>query len=276
MINVREKSTTSRENRSMSFPKRILVDIVVLSVFVIVFVEFYNPNNSPLPLQISQQPKRILLDQEIELNWERQHVDDLQQTLRGVSESQAALVQLNVRMERKLKEMELKLEYEENELLKAQLQALVRSNLADVPAARGGGGVEASQKNLRGGGAFRNGDVVQIRGTASAAPWKIQRCNEDGTYDLIRATDGEVTSSVRQDILSLYKPYDIGSEALCNIGSYGSGHAEFVPCSILHYSPRSSEGPVVLQGKYKVRIYNREGELDREATLPLWKVTKSP
>mmetsp|Transcript_4761 Transcript_4761/g.9718 ORF Transcript_4761/g.9718 Transcript_4761/m.9718 type:complete len:167 (+) Transcript_4761:168-668(+) len=164
MINVREKSTTSRENRSMSFPKRILVDIVVLSVFVIVFVEFYNPNNSPLPLQISQQPKRILLDQEIELNWERQHVDDLQQTLRGVSESQAALVQLNVRMERKLKEMELKLEYEENELLKAQLQALVRSNLADVPAARGGGGVEASQKNLRGGGAFRNGDVVQIRG----------------------------------------------------------------------------------------------------------------
>mmetsp|Transcript_1717 Transcript_1717/g.3313 ORF Transcript_1717/g.3313 Transcript_1717/m.3313 type:complete len:264 (-) Transcript_1717:131-922(-) len=263
----------------MSIHKYILVDIAIAIAIAFGFVKFYAPINPSTPYDLSQQPNRFSTDQELELelNWERQHVEELQQHLGKFSESQDALLQLKVRMERRLKEIEHKLEHEENALLKAQLQSLGRINPSKDSSKSEGGAVDnPSTSNLRGGVALRIGDVVQIRGTASSAPWKIQRHNEDETYDLIRATDGEVTSSVRQDILSLYKPYDIGSEALCNIGSYGSGHAEFVPCSILHYSPRSSEGPVVLQGKYKVRIYNREGELDREATLPLWKVTKSP
>mmetsp|Transcript_16752 Transcript_16752/g.34869 ORF Transcript_16752/g.34869 Transcript_16752/m.34869 type:complete len:286 (-) Transcript_16752:180-1037(-) len=277
MINVREKSTTSRENRSMSFPKRILVDIVVLSVFVIVFVEFYNPNNSPLPLQISQQPKRILLDQEIELNWERQHVDDLQQTLRGVSESQAALVQLNVRMERKLKEMELKLAYEENALLEAQTRALrQRSAAAAAPDATEktvSSNDAPNTSNLRRKGTLQVGDVVQIRGASTAAPWKIEKRLPDGTYEIVRATDGQKSTSVRGDVLSHYVPYQTGMEAACNVGSFD--RVELVPCIVLEYFPRTRRGPLMLQGDYKVRIPGTEEyPFDEQRTFPVWKVMR--
>ncbi len=271
-----DKSTPSSENRSTTILKHILIDIALAGAIAFGFVKFHTPINSSPFYDFSAQSNRILQDQEIELNWERQHVFDLQRTLGKVSESQQALVQLNVRMERKLKELELKLAAEENALLKAKLQALGRKNSAADFIETNGRAVDESTSNLRGGGTFRVGDVVQIRGTASAAPWKIQSRNQDGTYCVIQTTDGEVTSSVRQDNLSLYEPYDIGSEALCNMGTYGSGHVDFVPCSILQYSPLLTKRPTVLQGKYKVRIYEREGDVERFSMLPMWEVTKRP
>ncbi len=91
MIDVMRKSTPSSRTPPLSIQKRVLLDIIVLSVLAIVFVKFYNPIHSALPPKFSEQSNRILQDQEIELNWERQHVFDLQQTLGKVSESQKAL-----------------------------------------------------------------------------------------------------------------------------------------------------------------------------------------
>ncbi len=270
------KSTQSSETRSTTILKYILVDIAVAVAIAFGFVKFYRPINSSLVYDLSEQSNRILQDQEIELNWERQHVLDLQQSVTNMSESQHALVQLNVRMEMKLKELELKLAAEENELLKAQLQALGRKNSAVDFLRAKEREVDESRSNLRGGGAFRVRDVVQISGTTSAAPWKIQARKQDGMYNVIQTTDGEVTSSVGKDLLSLYEPYDIGSEALCNMGTYGSGHVEFVPCSILQYSPLLTKRPTALQGKYQVRIYERAGNVERVTMLPMWKVTKRP
>mmetsp|Transcript_31736 Transcript_31736/g.67279 ORF Transcript_31736/g.67279 Transcript_31736/m.67279 type:complete len:264 (-) Transcript_31736:122-913(-) len=263
----------------MSIHKYILVDIAIAIAIAFGFVKFYAPINPSTPYDLSQQPNRFSTDQELELelNWERQHVEELQQHLGKVSKSQDALLQLKVRMERRLKEIEHKLEHEENALLKAQLQSLGRINPSKDSSKSEGGAVDnPSTSNLRGGVALRIGDVVQIRGTASSAPWKIQRHNEDETYDLIRATDGEGTSSVGQAFLSIYEPYDIGSEAHCNMGTYGSDHAEFVPCTILQYSSQLTKRSMVLQGKYEVRVYARDGEPEREILLPMWKVTKRP
>ncbi len=90
MINVMGKSTPSSRTPPL-IQKRVLLDIIVLSVLAIFFVKFYNLIHSALPPKFSTQSNRILQDQEIELNWERQHVFDLQQTLGKVSESQEAL-----------------------------------------------------------------------------------------------------------------------------------------------------------------------------------------
>ncbi|KAL7465836.1 hypothetical protein ACHAXS_006148 [Conticribra weissflogii] len=180
-------------------------------------------------------------------------------------------------MAKKLKEMELKLELEENELLQAQARALRQRSAADVRDATATATESfedgASTSNLRRRSPLQVGDVVQVRGASSAAPWKIEKRLLDGTYEIVRATDGRKTTSIRGDILSHYVPYAAGVEAMCNVGSFDQ--VELVPCIVLEYSPRTRRGPLMLQGTYKVRVPGTEEyQFDEQRTFPVWKVMR--
>ena len=81
-------------------------------------------------------------------------------------------------------------------------------------------------------------------------------------------------------------PYDVGDEALCNIGNYpggvrggggGVGGAPgpiIVRCTVRGYDPAASRGALVLQGTYAVRVHATRANDEYDANLPVWKLQR--
>mmetsp|Transcript_31716 Transcript_31716/g.66234 ORF Transcript_31716/g.66234 Transcript_31716/m.66234 type:complete len:296 (-) Transcript_31716:69-956(-) len=280
-------STNQIHSKNNMILKHLFVDILIFVVVTIGLAKFCTSSQSPSSppnnnTENSSLPpvadvNTLLEEKQIELNWERQHVFELQEILNKTNASQRNLVKLSAQMANKLKEMELKLAYEENALLEAQTRALrQRSAAAAAPDATEktvSSNDAPNTSNLRRKGTLQVGDVVQIRGASTAAPWKIEKRLPDGTYEIVRATDGQKSTSVRGDVLSHYVPYQTGMEAACNVGSFD--RVELVPCIVLEYFPRTRRGPLMLQGDYKVRIPGTEEyPFDEQRTFPVWKVMR--
>jgi hypothetical protein len=119
-------------------------------------------------------------------------------------------------------------------------------------------------------------------------------------------------TGLHERFVHAYVPYGSGDDALCNIGTYsgvrgggggegggGGGGGEgnidgegnvsvnigsgggggnsspiIVRCTVLGYEPKATDGAMVLQGTYEVRVHATRANGEYEATLPVWKLQR--
>lgn len=135
---------------------------------------------------------------------------------------------------------------------------------------------------------FKTGDIIELYNTDSrdiqiVFPSIVKgRDTNTGTYRVTKTTDGKEVTNLPEKYLHLYIPYDIGSLALCNVGSFSNKANEnrpiIVQCTVENYMPAAKRGAMVLQGKYSVLVHetNVNGNVKEEyrTTLPVWKLQR--
>ena len=123
---------------------------------------------------------------------------------------------------------------------------------------------------------FKTGDIIELYNTDSrdiqiVFPSIVKKRDNTNTgtttYRVTKTTDGKEVTNLPEKYLHLYIPYDIGSLALCNVGSFSNKANEnrpiIVQCTVEDYMPAAKRGAMVLQGKYSVLVHetNVNGKL---------------
>ena len=138
---------------------------------------------------------------------------------------------------------------------------------------------------------FKTGDIIELynkdsRDIQIVFPSIVKRRDNTNTgtttYRVTKTTDGKEVTNLPEKYLHLYIPYDIGSLALCNVGSFSNKANEnrpiIVQCTVENYMPAAKRGAMVLQGKYSVLVHetNVNGNVKEEyrTTLPVWKLQR--
>ena len=101
-------------------------------------------------------------------------------------------------------------------------------------------------------------------------------------YQVTKTTDGRVVNSIPEKHLHPYVPYEIGSDALCNIGEFNPpdkaasvrSRPIIVQCTVLGYEPMAEKGAMVLQGKYEVRVKDTRKNEEYVTSVPVWKMQR--
>lgn len=102
------------------------------------------------------------------------------------------------------------------------------------------------------------------------------------TYHITKTTDGRVVNSIPERHLHHYVPYEIGSEALCNVGEFTSpdkpasvrSRPLIFQCTVLGYEPAAEKGALVLQGIYEVRVKDTRNDEEYVTKVPVWKMQR--
>lgn len=111
-------------------------------------------------------------------------------------------------------------------------------------------------------------------------------------YRVTKTTDGREVRNLDGKLLHLYVPYNVGDEALCNIGEFTPPLSEnddnskeqlqqsqqsiIVKCTVEKYTPAAKHGALVLQGQYTVRVHEQRYQQQEEyvTILPVWKLQR--
>jgi hypothetical protein len=106
--------------------------------------------------------------------------------------------------------------------------------------------------------------------------------SEGTVYHITKTTDGRVVNSIPERHLHPYKPYEIGSEALCNVGEFTPpdkpasvrSRPMIFQCTVLGYEPAAAAGAMVLQGTYEVKVKDTRLNEEYVANVPVWKMQR--
>lgn len=106
--------------------------------------------------------------------------------------------------------------------------------------------------------------------------------DSETTYHVTKTTDGRVVNSIPEKHLHPYVPYEIGSEALCNIGEFNPpdkpssvrARPIIFQCIVLGYQPAAQKGAMVLQGSYEVRVKDTRQNEEYVTNVPVWKMQR--
>lgn len=106
--------------------------------------------------------------------------------------------------------------------------------------------------------------------------------DSETTYHITKTTDGRVVNSIPERHLHPYKPYEIGSEALCNVGEYTPpdkpssvrSRPIIFQCTVMGYHPAAQKGAMVLQGEYEVKVKDTKKNEEYVTSIPVWKMQR--
>ena len=137
---------------------------------------------------------------------------------------------------------------------------------------------------------FEPGDIIELYNTDSPDIQIVFPSIVNGrvvggsetTYHVTKTTDGRVVNSIPERHLHHYVPYEIGSEALCNVGEYNPpdkpssfrSRPMIFQCTVLGYEPAAQSGAMVLQGEYEVRVQDRRENKEYVTHIPVWKMQR--
>jgi len=216
-------------------------------------------------------------DKDIELAWEKQHVDNQKDIQRLMQESMVSQIQADQHYleeyDHKLNgataethkiEMTLAKEQRDNAQLKHALQfaleelARAREGLPPAPERKSGenggngnGQGNKTEKKLRGPGAgYQPGDNIEIiehedSGKIALRPGIISGVNPDGTYHLVKLEQSILIKNKQRSDFQTYHVYWHGMSAL-----YQETRDNFIPITIVEFVPKSAREGFEIHGKY--------------------------
>jgi hypothetical protein len=106
--------------------------------------------------------------------------------------------------------------------------------------------------------------------------------SEGTTYHITKTTDGRVVNSIPERHVHHYKPYEIGSDALCNVGEFTPpdkpssvrSRPIIFQCTVLGYEPAAETGAMMLQGTYEVKVKDTRMNEEYVTSVPVWKMQR--
>jgi hypothetical protein len=207
--------------------------------------------------------KHQLVEKEIELAWEKQHVDSqtysqelmFDSMLKQINKDHEVMEETeNVVSEVSLKtwqtQAELEEEQNENANLKVALAfaieelARARSLLPAVPPAG------QKERKLRG-GQYQPGDNIEIieyqeGGMVALRPGIVSDVNSDGTYNLVKLEQGKLLKNFRREQFQTHHIYHEGMLAL-----FEESQEVYAPITIVQLVPGSTRENFELHGSYQ-------------------------
>mmetsp|Transcript_26801 Transcript_26801/g.49271 ORF Transcript_26801/g.49271 Transcript_26801/m.49271 type:complete len:360 (+) Transcript_26801:188-1267(+) len=207
--------------------------------------------------------KHKLVETEIELSWEKQHVDNQEENRELMYQDMLGQIQKDQKnMEDSFKvisdasgktwhtQAELDKEQNENANLKVALAMAIeelgnaRSALPAAPPAR------YKARKLRG-GQYQPGDNIEIiedeeGGKVALRPGIVSDVNADGTYNLVKLEQSMLIKNFRREQFQTYHIYYEGITAL-----YAEAQEVYVPITIVQLVPGSYREGLELHGKYQ-------------------------
>lgn len=270
-------SVKCQPDRSHSPKKWLLCDIAMVLLFGAGCFRYLYPTDAHAAARDTVLAQ--LGDDEVELAWSKQHLVELEDRVKQISEDDAAAKTLFKEGQARELEVEKRLARteKENESLRMELHEMFQAKPAPTfPSLRGNNGEEFE---------FVLDDIVEIHtpdlnsppeSRADIMPLKVVgRESRDGValYKLAQVGDGYLKSSlIPEKHLRHYQPYKEGMEAICNMGNFYEQH--YYDCTILGYNPVAERGLKILLGTYEVEIHNYEAVDNMDITLPAWMIKR--